>query len=105
MLLSFLYVSVILNPASVTSRQFDFITEKNGNDRKDRNFCYLSKQQRKSRYSLKIFVPFRLFGLFRNYLIVLFRINTENKISVMLLSFLYISVILNPASVTSRQCD
>ena len=38
MLLSFLYISVRLHPASVTSRQCDFITEKDGNNRKDRNF-------------------------------------------------------------------
>ena len=38
MLLSFLPFSVILHPISVTSRQYDFITEKDGNNRKDRNF-------------------------------------------------------------------
>ena len=32
-------VSVILHPVSVMSRQCDYITEKDGNDRKDRNFC------------------------------------------------------------------
>ena len=40
MLPSFLFVSVILHPVSVTSRRCDWITEKDGNDRKDGNFWF-----------------------------------------------------------------